>query len=87
VHMHRYRVVVSGGLGATARCAFEEMKMEPVGRDTALIGDMDQAALYGVLNRIYALNLELVEVVRQPPESVQARVGGEPIEFVADPTA
>jgi hypothetical protein len=87
VHMHRYRVVVSGGLGATARGAFEGMKAEPVGCDTALIGDMDQAALYGVLNRIYAFNLELVEVVRLPPESVHAWVGGEPSELVPGPTA
>jgi len=30
------------------------------------MGDLDQAALYGALNRISSLGLELVEVVRLP---------------------
>jgi hypothetical protein len=63
---HRYRIVVSGGLGDIARQAFEGLKIEPDGENTALMGDLDQAALYGALNRISSLGLELVEVVRLP---------------------
>lgn len=63
---HRYRIVVSGGLGDIARQAFEGLKIEPDGENTALMGDLDQAALYGALNRISSLGLELVGVVRLP---------------------
>jgi hypothetical protein len=61
---HRYRIVVSGGLGELARQAFEGFNVDPVGSNTALIADLDQAALYGALTRISSLGLELVEVVR-----------------------
>jgi hypothetical protein len=67
MHEHRYRIMVSGGLGAIARLAFEELKVEPASSNTALVGDMDQAGLYGALHRIRALGIELVEVVRLPP--------------------
>lgn len=77
MHQHRYRMVVSGGLGKVARRALEGMKVEPAGPDTALIGDMDQAAPYSALHRINALNLELVEVVRLPPQSVDASLESE----------
>lgn len=64
---HRYRVVVSGALGEDARHAFEGLTIEPDESDTAIVGMMDQAALHGMLHRINALNLELIEVVRLPP--------------------
>jgi hypothetical protein len=66
---HRYRIVVSGVLGESGRQAFEGFKIEQVGADTALHSDLDQAALFGALNRILALGLELVEVRREdrPP--------------------
>ena len=62
---HRYRIVLAGDLSEAAREAFDGWKIEPVGAETALIGDMDQAALHGVLNRIHCLGLHLVEVCRQ----------------------
>lgn len=61
---HRYQITISGGLGATAREAFADFRIEPNGINTALIGDLDQAALYGALNRILALGLELVALTR-----------------------
>ena len=36
----------------------------PDGRAIVLAGELDQAALYGVLDRIQALGLELVEIAR-----------------------
>ena len=53
----RYRVVVAGGLNDTAREAFNGWRIESVDGDTALLGDMDQAALHGGLERILWLCL------------------------------
>ena len=64
VRTHRYRIIISGGLGVIAREAFGDFLIEPNGANTVLIGDMDQAALSGALNRILALNLELVALSR-----------------------
>lgn len=61
---HRYQITISGGLGATAREAFADFRIEPNGINTALIGDLDQAALYGALNRVLSLGLELVALTR-----------------------
>lgn len=59
---HRYRITVSGNLGEIGREAFTDLGSEFDGVNTALTGELDQAALYGVLNRILALGLELVEI-------------------------
>jgi hypothetical protein len=64
VRIHRYRITIAGVLGETAGEWFEDFQIEPEGSSTALIGDLDQAGLYGALNRILALGLELVEVTR-----------------------
>ena len=61
---HRYQITISGGLGATAREAFADFRIEPNGINTALIGDLDQAALYGALNRILTLGFDLVALSR-----------------------
>ena len=61
---HRYRITISGGLGVIACEAFGDFLIEPNGANTVLIGDMDQAALFGALHRILALNLELVALSR-----------------------
>ena len=36
------------------------------GTNTVLTGDLDEAALYGVLDRILVLGLEIVELSRLP---------------------
>lgn len=64
VRAHRYRITVSGGLGETGRHAFGDFKIESNGVRTTLTADLDQAALYGALNRIQSLGLELVELTR-----------------------
>ena len=52
---HRYRITIAGGLGKIGRQAFGDFRIEANGTNTALIGDLDQAALYGALNRILSL--------------------------------
>lgn len=64
VRIHRYRIIVAGVLGETAREWFEDFQTEPDGSNTALIGDLDQAGLYGALERLLDFGLELVEVTR-----------------------
>ena len=61
---HRYRITIAGGLGEIGREAFKDFIIKPNGTNTWLIGDLDQAALYGTLDRILALGLELVELDR-----------------------
>ena len=67
---HHYRIIVSGRLGKFTREVFEDLCVEYDGANTGLTGELDQAALYGVLNRILAFGLELVALSRlddQPP--------------------
>ena len=61
---HRYCITISGNLGETFLGAFDGFKIEPLDGRTALIADMDQAALYGALNRIQSLGLELEGLTR-----------------------
>ncbi len=61
----RYEIRVKGKLNSSLRTAFDGMtaQVEPV--ETVLSGVLeDQAALYGVLEHVHALGLELVEVRR-----------------------
>jgi hypothetical protein len=59
-----YRIVVSGRLGEASSAAFDDLRIEPYGRDTALIGELDVPGLRGVLNRLMGIRLELVELSR-----------------------
>lgn len=61
---HRYNITISGGLGDTGREAFGDFRIERNGKNTMLTGELDQSGLYGALNRIQALGLELVELSR-----------------------
>jgi hypothetical protein len=69
---HHYRIIVSGTLGETTRAAFEDLCIEPVGANTGLAGELDQAGLYGVLDRIQAFGLELVALSRLDGEPSDA---------------
>lgn len=64
--MYRYRITVSGALGEVGREVLADLKIEPDEAATVLTGDLDEAALYGVLNRLLVLGLELVELKRSP---------------------
>ena len=61
---HCCRITVSCRLGDGAREAFGDFRVESNGTATTLSGDLDQAALYGVLNRILTLGFELLELTR-----------------------
>jgi hypothetical protein len=64
VHPHRYRILIGGGLSTVVRQGFEGFTIESNGVSTTLIADLDQAALYGALDRIQSLDLDLIEVTR-----------------------
>jgi hypothetical protein len=71
VRTHRYRITIRGGLGAMVRQAFEDFNVEGNGAHTSLTAELDQAALYGALNRIRSLGLELVELTRISAEQAK----------------
>lgn len=71
---HRYRIVVEGQLGPAICEAFAPLRVEALADATALTGAMDQAALYGQLQRITSLSLVLVEVRRLDTNDVERRV-------------
>jgi hypothetical protein len=60
-----YQVRVRGRLSTTLLAAFPELRAQVRGAETLLAGQLpDQAALFGVLDRVEALGLELLEVRR-----------------------
>lgn len=61
---HRYRITIFGRLGEIGHEAFGDLHIEYNGANTILVGDLDQAALYGTLNRILTLGFELLELTR-----------------------
>jgi hypothetical protein len=65
VKPHEYEVTVRGRLSDAALAAFADLTAIPSKTGTLLCGGIvDQAALYGVLERIEALGLELLDVRR-----------------------
>lgn len=66
----RYRIWVRGRLTERLGSAFEGMSLEPGHSQTALVGEIrDQSHLYGVLDRVRNLGLELVGVEESPGTS------------------
>lgn len=62
--MH-YQIRIRGRLSKTLLGAFPELRAQLLRSETLLTGQLpDQAALFGVLDRIEALGLELLEVLR-----------------------
>jgi hypothetical protein len=61
----RYEITIRGRLSETLMLAFDDLGAAPAGADTVIRGGIvDQAALYGVLERIESLGLELLDVRR-----------------------
>jgi hypothetical protein len=60
-----YRIVVRGRLTERLGAAFSGLALEPHDGTTALVGAIsDQAHLFGVLERVRSLGLELISVER-----------------------
>jgi hypothetical protein len=67
----RYRITVRGRLTERLASAFEGLDLEPGIGQTALIGEIrDQSHLYGVLDLVRELGLDLLSVERTdcPPQ-------------------
>jgi hypothetical protein len=64
-----YQVRVRGRMSKTLLIGFPELRAQLGPAETLLTGELpDQAALFGVLARIEALGLELLEVRRVPDD-------------------
>jgi hypothetical protein len=62
-----YEITVRGRLGDTLTGAFDGLTAAPAPGQTVLRGELaDQSALYGVLERIESLGLELLDVHVSP---------------------
>ena len=59
-----YEIRVVGKIGPAAREAFGGLDMDTEPTATVLSGELDQAALHGLLDRVRALGLELVDIRR-----------------------
>ena len=60
-----YEITVRGCLSPAVIDAFDGLSAVPSGANTVIAGDIvDQAGLYGVLDRIETLGLELLDVRR-----------------------
>ena len=67
-----YRIVVRGRLTERLAPAFDPMTLVPSPGRTVLVGDLaDQASLFGVLDRLRDLGIELLEVRLPEPEAEQ----------------
>jgi hypothetical protein len=65
-----YRIVVRSELSDRYAVAFEGMEMETKHGETILTGEViDQPHLYGILDRINALGLELLSVRALPEDA------------------
>jgi hypothetical protein len=88
-----YQIRIRGRLGRTMRAAFPALHAAVQGEDTLLTGVLpDQAALHGVLTRVEALGLELLEVRRldrreSPGGATPPHPGGRDAELSAAPPA
>ena len=67
---HRYQITLAGVLGEVGREAFGDFKIESDDSTTVLTGYLDQAALYGALNRIMSLGFELIQLDRMADGSI-----------------
>ena len=64
--MTRYQIKVAHELDGEMAVVFEGLELIADGDTTVICGDLDQAALHGMLERLRMLGLELVEATRAP---------------------
>jgi hypothetical protein len=60
----RYEIRVAGAIDGSLLDAFAGLELHQEGEVTLLRGEMDQAALHGLLERVRVLGLELLDVRR-----------------------
>lgn len=73
----RFEIRVRGTLGEGLRSAFTELTVTLRPAETVMYGGgIDQSALYGILDRIQALGLELLEVRGLPPPTRAEKSSG-----------
>ena len=61
-----YEIRVRGAIGPTMMQAFPTLAASRTGQDTLLTGSLaDQSALYGVIDQLEALGLQLLEIRRR----------------------
>jgi hypothetical protein len=71
-----YCIRIDGELGATALSAFPAMVHQFDGRETVLVGLLeDRAAVFGVVAQIEALGLQLIELRRIRPRQAARSPG------------
>jgi outer membrane PBP1 activator LpoA protein len=71
-----YRIVARSELGERYASAFEGMRMETEDGQTILTGEVkDQPQLFGVLNRINGLGLELLRLQALPEDANPSVLG------------
>jgi hypothetical protein len=70
--LSRYEIRVAGELDEATAAAFAGLDVAVRGAVTVITGELDQAGLHGLLERIRSLDLELVEArrCRRPAGSV-----------------
>jgi hypothetical protein len=67
-----YVITVRGVAGSWVRAAFDDVVMSAVGDTTVLRrAETDQAALHGLLRRIYDLGLDVLDVHLEPAEPAE----------------
>jgi hypothetical protein len=73
-----YEIRIAGRLDEATMIAFADLEVAFRGQVTVITGELDQAALHGLLERIRSLGLDLVEArrVRAPPRGAQGDVTG-----------
>lgn len=72
----RYRILVAGVLTASDRDVFAGLEVSTERATTVISGDLDQAALHGLFDRVRSLGLELVEVRRMAATCYEVSVLG-----------
>jgi len=60
----RYEIRIAHPLDESMATAFEGLDLRADGDITVVLGELDQAALHGVLERVRVLGLELVDARR-----------------------
>jgi hypothetical protein len=68
VAKNSYEIRVIGALGPAAREAFSDLAIDIEPITTVVSGDLDQAGLHSLLDRVRALGLELVDVRQAPAQ-------------------